>query len=96
MWRSSLYAIRRLRGPAVRMESKVWEGSSWLALGGSRAVTVRPGPRAFRQMLLGLVTPRGAVLSSVHPYPRVCKFLRRLAFPWRRRFESSGLRAIYA
>jgi hypothetical protein len=38
-----------------------------------------------------LVTPCGAVLSSVHPYLRVCKLLRRLAFPQWRWFESLGM-----
>jgi hypothetical protein len=65
------------------------------ALGGPRAATVSSGPRVLGLMLLGLVTSRGVVLSSCHPYPRACKLLRCLAFPWCRRFKSSWLRVDY-
>jgi hypothetical protein len=60
------------------------------ALGGPHAMTVRLGPMPLESTLLCLVTSCGMMLSSVHPYPRECKLLRWLAFPWWRRFESLG------
>jgi hypothetical protein len=33
-------------------------------------------------MPLSLVTPCGAMLCAVHPYPRACQLLRRLALSW--------------
>jgi hypothetical protein len=61
------------------------------ALRGLHAMTVRLGPRALGPTLPGLVTLCGVVPSLVHPYPGVCKLLRRLAFPRWRRFESSWM-----
>jgi hypothetical protein len=59
-------------------------------------VTIRMGPRVVGLMLLVPVTSCGVVLSLVRPYPRACNLLRRLAFPWWGRFESSGLCVVYA
>jgi hypothetical protein len=66
------------------------------ALGGPRAATISPSPRVLGLTQLVPVTSCGTVLSLVHPYLRACKLLRWLAFPRWRRFESSGLRVVYA
>jgi hypothetical protein len=60
------------------------------ALMGPHAVTIRLGPGALGPTLSGLIAPCGAVLSSDHPYPRVCQLLRWFALLWWRRFESLG------
>jgi hypothetical protein len=57
-------------------------------LTGPHTMIVRLGHRALGPMLIGLITPCGAVPSSNHPYPRVCKLLRWFALLWWRRFES--------
>jgi hypothetical protein len=54
------------------------------------AAAVRSGPRALGPTLSGPITPCGVVLSSDHPYPRVCKLLRRFTLLWWRWFESLG------
>jgi hypothetical protein len=59
-------------------------------------VTVGLGRNVLGLTLLGLVTSHQAVLSSIRPYLRACKLLRKLAFPWWRRFESPRMRVVYA
>jgi hypothetical protein len=85
---------------AWSIEYLVREGSSCLvtkpllggvaALAGPHAVTARSGPKAIGPMMSGLITPRGAVLSSDHSYLMMGKLLRRFALLQWRRFESVG------
>jgi hypothetical protein len=58
-------------------------------------VTVGLGRNVLGLTLLGLVTSHRAVLSSIRPYLRACKLLRKLSFPWWRRFESPRMCVVY-